>query len=281
METGQKYTTLQKTNNIDPNSNKRLSVQVTLTGLSFLVSVSDTKEIVFYSEKKFSSSSTPEELLVEMETVFSEKKELQTAFETVTLLYATNIYSLVPATLFDDSKASDYLKFNSKILANDFIAHDVIDMYEMVVVYVPFVNINNYLFDRFGSFQYHHACSVLLKSILDAEKHSQEPIVYLHVLDSTFDVIVVKNGGLQLCNTYSYKTPEDFIYYVLFSMEQLHLNPETIKTVLCGAISETDTTYEIVYRYIRNVAFAEKMPVAVHTSHSDSFHSNYLLVKSL
>src|SRR5690606_25090688 len=137
------------------------------------------------------------------------------------VIYSTPIYSLVPASIFDETKASEYLKFNSKLLANDFMAHDILEDREIVVVYVPFMNINNFFFEKYGAFNYFHSTTVLLKTIFGAEKYSL-PKMYLHFQKNSFDCIVLKNGELQLCNTYSFKTPEDFIYYTLFCMEQLN-----------------------------------------------------------
>ena len=174
---------------------------------------------------------------------------MQHSFNQVTLLYATNLYTLVPVSLFDEKKASEYLKFNSKILANDFISHDTLKNQDLVVVYVPYININNYFFEKYGSFQYYHTTSILIRTIMNAEKFSNEAKVYLHVQTESFDCLIVKEGKLILCNTFSYRTPEDFIYYLLFCMEQLKLNPESTEVVLSGDIKKESEIYTIVYKY--------------------------------
>ena len=259
-------------------SNKRLSVQVTLTGLSFLVSDQTAGTTIFFREQTFDTSfPTPEELLIEMDRSLSTYVELQESFDEVTVIYATNVYTLVPASLFDETKASEYLKFNSKILANDFIAHDLVANHDTVVVYVPYVNINNYLFDKYGSFQYYHSVSVLLKALLDLEKYTATPKVFVHVLDGTFDLVILNKGALELCNTYSYRTPEDFIYYILFSLEQLKINPDTVDVELCGNIKESDDLYEIVYQYVRNVIFCKSLNLRIHSISDSLPHQNFLL----
>src|SRR5690606_27393588 len=91
----------------------------------------------------------------------------------------------------------------------------------------------------YGSFSYYHSTTILLKTILENEKYSL-PKMYLHFQKNNFDCIVLKNGELQLCNSYTYKTPEDFIYYTLFCMEQLNLNPENLPVILCGEIDKED-----------------------------------------
>ena len=78
-----------------------------------------------------------------------------------------------------------------------------------------------------------------------------------HVSDSHFEIVVVQNQQLLLFNTFDYKTPEDFIYYILFAAEQLQLNPEHFQLELLGKISESDKLYNIAYQYIRNVSLLD------------------------
>lgn len=246
--------TLSPIKNIENLHSTRLSVQVSLNGLSFLAIDVEKKETLFFQEKKLDHSTTPEELLLEIENLIWENEILNHQFSEVSVIYSTPIYSLVPQALFDESRASEYLKFNSKILANDYIAHDILEGQGIVIVYVPFMNINNFFFEKYGSFHYYHSTTVMLKVILEKEKYSL-PKMYLNFQQNSFDCIIVKNGSLELCNTYNYKTPEDFIYYTLFCMEQLKLDPETLPVMLSGDISERDETYKIAYTYIRNIEF--------------------------
>ena len=244
----------QKTTNIRNTINNRLSVQVSLNGLSFLVTNPEEEEAIFFIEKKLDHSTTPEELLMDIESIMFKNDVLNASFSEVSVVYSTPVYSLVPAALFDESKASEYLKFNSKILANDYMAHYVLENFDIVVVYVPFMNINNFFFEKYGSFSYYHSITIMLEAILKKEKYTL-PKMYLHFQKNSFDCIVLKNGELQLCNSYTYKTAEDFIYYTLFCMEQLKLNPENLPVILFGEIEREDENFKIAYSYIRNLEF--------------------------
>ncbi|WP_310992034.1 DUF3822 family protein [Aequorivita marina] len=268
--------TLLKTNNIKISTHNRLSVQVSLNGLSFLVTDPQSSEVIFFHEKILDYSTTPEELLIEIESIFFDNAILNSEFQEVSLIYATSIYSLVPKTLFDETKASEYLKFNAKILANDYMAHDVLENQDIVVVYIPFMNINNFFFEKYGSFNYYHATTLLLKSIFKDEKYTL-PKMFLHFQKNTFDCIVLKDGALQLCNSYSYKTPEDFIYYTLFCMEQLQLNPETLPVYLCGAIDKADENYKMAYTFIRNIEFATNKSTITKLTPGDKDHQHFIL----
>ncbi|QAA81041.1 DUF3822 family protein [Aequorivita sp. H23M31] len=276
QETGLKFTTLSTNKDIAQLNTIRLSVQVSLNGLSFLAINVQEGKTLFFEEKKLSYSTTPEELLMEIENLIFENKVLQQDFSEVSVIYSTAIYGLVPTALFDESRASEYLKFNSKILANDYIAHDILENQGIVVVYVPYMNINNFFFEKYGSFNYYHSVGVLLKTLLEKENYSL-PKMYLHFQQNSFDCIVLKNGELQLCNTYAYKTAEDFIYYTLFCMEQLKLNPETIPVLLCGEIEADDDIYKMAYTYIRNIDFVPKEMNSLEIDNTEAAHRHFTL----
>ena len=161
----------------------------------------------------------------------------------------------VPKSLFDPQKAAEYLKFNSKILATDFIAFDTVHTQDIITVYTPYINVNNFFFDTYGSFSYYHATTKLLETILNSPSDINSPKVHVHVFKDSFTCIVSKNSKLQLCNTYSYKTPEDFIYYILFCYEQLGLKPETDTVTLSGAITKDDSLFALLFTYIRHIDF--------------------------
>ena len=113
-EIGQNYMTLQN-NNINQQNSFRLSVQLTLSGLSFLVTNTVTKEIDFFSEKTFEQTVSPGELLLELKSVLNDNSIFNIKFSEINIIYHTRLYTLTPTSLFDESKSSDYLKFNSKI----------------------------------------------------------------------------------------------------------------------------------------------------------------------
>lgn len=232
---------------------KRLSVQVSLNGLSFLIS-NELGEKFHFEEVNWNHSITPEELLIEFEKLFLKLPD--NTFSEIKVIYSTPAHTVVPESLFDESKGSEYLKFSSKILINDYVANDELETEGLRIVYVPYMNINNAIFEKFGSFDYFHTVTVLLKTFFN--HHKQEQLnVYVHVRESFFDCIILDNGKLQLCNSYPYTSPEDFLYYLLFVMEQLELDPDNVEVLVCGKISKDDPLYSLAYDYIRNISFFE------------------------
>lgn len=231
-----------------------------------MVSTQNLNEAVFFSEKKFTTQYTPQEVLIEIKKEIESNLTLSQCRE-VSILYANTTYTLVPNSLFDENRLSEYLKFNSKILSGDFLAYDTLEMQKLQVVYVPLVNVNNYLFETFGSFQYYHAATVLLQYILEKQPSKFATRTYIQVYADHFDLVILKDGALALCNSFTYKTPEDLAYYVLFALEQLDLKPDAIETKVLGAIQETDAIFLMLYTYIRNIALLDATDTVAITDH--------------
>jgi hypothetical protein len=90
--------------------------------------------------------------------------------------------------------------------------------------------------------------------------------------------VVVENNLLKFYNRFEYLTKEDFIYYLLFTAEQLQLNPEEFPLVLMGAITEADELYQIAYKYIRDVSLLHSNSM-LHSKDSSSKY--FTLLNSL
>lgn len=265
METGLK--TIQKTNNLKSHIKKELSIQISLSGLSFCILNRSDSEIDYLKHIDFIDKLDPEMLLKKLQGTIFQDTLLTQPFESVLVLFQNELSNLVPEVLFEESNAADYLKFSSKILKTDFISHDKIERNKSVNVFVPYVNINNYLFEVYGEFEYKHASTIFLEQILEAEKEAVDHKMYINVNPLHFEMAVVKKGQLQLYNTFDYDTKEDFIYFVLFSIEQLKLDPESLIIKLSGNITKDDALYQLLYTYIRYVEFDE--PNSKYTLHSD------------
>tara|TARA_B100000586_G_scaffold54014_1_gene36471 strand:- start:2303 stop:3139 length:837 start_codon:yes stop_codon:yes gene_type:complete len=252
METGQK--TIQKKTRIEKTSNIKLSIHISLNGLSFCIIDLISKEIDFLRTYSLSKNSTPKKLLKTLKKGFKENGELRNSFSSVKIIHYNNLSTVVPEPLFDKKNALSYLKFNSKILQNDYVAYDRIFNNECVNVFIPYVNINNYIFKMFDSFVYNHYSSIILEKVKLNEKNTTTPSLYLNININHMEITYFVKNKLVFYNRFDFNTKEDVMYYLLFTIDQLKLNPEEIPVVITGNISEDDDNYKIIYKYIRNVS---------------------------
>ncbi len=250
---------VQMTNNNIDNTSKKLSIQVSLNGLSFCTRDAIDHTILTVEQENFGIQLTPEQILNKIKYTFDTNSNLKENFETVEVIYQNDLYTLVPKPLFDENQAKEYLNYTVKVFDNDFIAFDELNQHDIITVYIPYANIHNFFFETFGSFTYKHSTTILTNALLSQEKNSDDITVFANMNSKSFDLFVINKGRLILSNTYNHETKEDFLYYLMFATEQLQLNPEEYHLVFLGDIKKNNDYHNIAHQYIRKVSFSNHL----------------------
>jgi hypothetical protein len=258
-----------------------LSIQVSLNGLSFCILDSIGKKIVRAESYRFSSRRNPFEAQKELKAFIKSQGVNTYAYSEVVVVHRNDLFSLVPKVLFDPQELPNYLKYNAKILANDLLEYDEIPAFDLVNVYVPFVNINNTIYDFFGDFEFKHHGTVLIEALLASTAVQNEPVCFAYVTPEELDIVVIQQKKLLYFNSFSYQTPEDFLYYLLFTMEQLELDTNTAKVRMFGHIEEGNPVFDLCQEYIQNLSiYLPDLPSDI-TSEGLVVQDNYLEINAL
>ena len=261
---------------IEKTHKKKLSIQFSLDGFSFCTTNTHNEVLEFSSYTFSKTKNSPELVLEKLQDIFKKEKSLQYDFETVTVIHQNNLNTLVPNEYFKKDALKSYLKYSIKTIATDLITFDELDFMNSKNVYVPYVNINNFLFQNFGEFEYKHYSSVLLEKLFSIA--TNDICCYIHVSKSTFDIVIIKNSNLQFFNIFEYKTKEDFMYYVLFTLEQLDLSTEETLVSILGDMEEDSDLFRLMYTYIRNIDFLSSKNAVFNNQKEISKHSNFILI---
>ncbi|MGB5317107.1 MAG: DUF3822 family protein [Robiginitalea sp.] len=237
-----------------PNGYHKLSIQVSLNGLSFCVLDTIANSLVRSHSRVFEKEMSPFSLHKIIQEDFGEMGILDYGFSDVICIHRNTLFTLVPMPLFDPDHLANYLKYNAKILGTDHLDYDPIQGLDSANVYVPFANVNNYLFDTFGAFEFKHSGTVLLETLIKLPSSRQGTLAYMHIAESQMDLAVFSNKKLLFYNSFVFSSPEDIMYFLLFTLEQLELDPEALKLRLVGEVTAGDRIYELCTEYLENVS---------------------------
>ena len=270
------------TTNKEKKQYKKLSIQVSLNGLSFCILEKDSNTISYFRKVNFKKQLDPIKVLSKIESIYEQDESLDQEIDDVNLVFSNALFSLVPEKLFNPDHVAGYLKFNTRILKTDFIAFDNLRD-EIVNIYIPYANIINYFFDKYGEFEYRHGLSVLIDSLLELPKETTGPKAYLHAHLHNYELVIIENGKLIFANSFEYDTKEDFLYYLLFTAEQLKLDPGRFELILLGDIKKESEEYKMIWDYIRNISFMGPFHPFTFEEKAkpEDELSEYLLIKSL
>lgn len=255
-----------------------LSIQIYLDGFSFCIYNPNTKNHIAFQRFGFDENiNTPENLLKEFQTAFEENELLNQSYKKVTVIHQNELATIVPLKYFDEGNLKEYLKHTVKVLPIDYISYDTIQNIGANSVYIPFVNINNFLFQKFGEFDFYHSSTLLIDLLYKKQESSKTKNVFINVHNNSFELIFFNEQKLELFNVFSFDTAEDFIYYILFAMEQLDIDTNSIDIELLGDIEKESELFDILYKYVRNVKFSHENELPKDFDVLAK-HSNYVLL---
>jgi hypothetical protein len=256
---------------------KSLSIFILQDGFSFLILDEYQTPLEFKAFQLSKVSSTSEILNLikpHINSAFVESERIQC----VNVIYGNPQFTIVPQDLFDQNHLPHYLKYSSQLIEGDDFAFDEIPSAKANTVYIPYININNYLFETFGTFGFTHLFTGLIQKGLINSQTTDE-YVLLHATKHMLYLVAIRNQKLILTNAFSFETAEDFAYYILFTVEELNLNRNELILDFTGDFhkSEDHNAYQILSTYIITIRFSNKK-TSYHFENQRGFNEHYNLI---
>ena len=225
-----------------------VTIQHSLDGLSLVVF--DTAENKFIALKHYHTT----ERNISLETLLLELQEKESLkfddFKNVNILIDNNINTFVPKDYFQEDIKDDYLSLlnmkHSNVLTDDIVEHNIVNVYS---TNDDFNFLNN-------NIKIYHSSSILIKKLLKEFKdRNQETRAFVNVKNNSYELIIISNDKLIFHNYFNFNTKEDFLYFILFTFDQLNIDNESIPLYFIGFIEEKSPIVELCSRYIRNIRF--------------------------
>jgi hypothetical protein len=255
----------------------RLSIFILQDGFSFLVR-NDYSTVIAFENVKLSNSSSTAELLKLLKTKINSDFKIGQHIQELEVIYGNAQFSIVPQAYFEESHLPHYLKYSSKLIEGDDFSYDEITPIQANTVYIPYVNINNYLFDLFGSFEFTHVFTGLINKAFQKSRFVDE-YAMVHVGHNLLYFTAFKNQKLLLANAFPFETAEDFAYYLLFTIEELKLHRENLKIEFRGHFfqNEENAALKILSTYLRHISFSNT-PAPYTFENHEGFHTHFNLL---
>jgi len=230
--------------------NTRLSIQLSLNGLSFCITDLVSQNLIAAKRLRFSTPLNDLALKEALKQFLESHKLLENQYESVVVVHSNPLFNLVPMALFNKEKLGDYIKFNSQVLPSDETAFDLIAHQDMAVVYIPFTGANNLIFEAFGPFDFKHHSSIHLDELLSIQHRAQETACYIHHDQGVLSLTVIKEKKLLFFNHFKVQSTEDSLYYLLFSLEQLSVDLSEVQAHFYGETTAADSYFKKASQYI-------------------------------
>ncbi len=132
------------------------------------------------------------------------------------LIFDNNYYIFVPDSLYIRGKEKIFLKFNMGLESDDYISTDNIEKLSIYNIYLPYVNVNNYLIEKFKKLEFYHYNTVLINKIININNSNS---YHCFIENGNLKILFIENGEISFFNSFSCKSLDDILYYILLSIK--------------------------------------------------------------
>jgi len=237
----------------------RLSVRIAADAISFCLADPDRNTYIqlasFEIRDYIGVRRLEKEIIEEMfEDVISLHPWLRGKFASVNILFEDCRFTLLPLPLFDPNNYRSNYAFNFTNTSGEEILYTSLPVSDAVLLYGVPAGLVDSLKKRFPIVRFYHSNFPLLTAFINKYRNTDnQGSVLANFRNGAMDILILNDRKLQLLNSYNCKSDEDVLYFLVFAIEQIGLNPETIELHLSGMIERDSNLHILINKYVRNV----------------------------
>jgi hypothetical protein len=196
-------------------------------------------------------------------------------FRNASVLLGSSRFTFIPSALFKEEDAKEFFYFNQRSIENEMIHFDRLPGFDLVNLFGVPASLHAAFTNLFENFTVHHHLSAILEAAsLHTSKQSSPPL-FIHLHSSAMDIVVLNERRLVFANSFSFRTVDDAIYFVMMVCEQLQLNPEKSDVVLSGEIEADSSFARHLRKFLPQLSFAERTRSVAFTYGFDNLPGHF------
>ncbi len=180
----------------------------------------------------------------------SRNSVLKNSFRQVKASVEGKNFTFIPDSLYNGNP-SEYALFTGS--GQGTMGSDIISSAGLVNVYLQNTRLAQLLADRFGSFSYFHQAGSFIEAVLKANSHTEA--LYLNLNNTSFELVYLKDGSLNLYNIFDLYGASDIIYYLSNLVHTLGIN-SGVPVVLSGHSDQDSESYKLLASTFGSLDFA-------------------------
>ncbi|MBS2210850.1 DUF3822 family protein [Carboxylicivirga mesophila] len=236
-----------------------LSIRSSSGGLSFCVLDPVTNTYIAFANIPFVDTSKDN---IKTQEVLLKEELLQLPYKKVFFLYESAKATLVPTALYDSGRYAELYSLNHskeeapiEIVAQKIKMADAWNLFSIPQFMYHLVK------TQFESIEFYQHYSPFVEACLIAsQQRKQETVMHIGIHDKFFDVLVIRDRKMALCNSYAYSNINDFLYFVLFTFEQLKLEADKTNVLVHGLSDKQNPLYKELKNYLRQAKTVAPTP---------------------
>lgn len=178
----------------------------------------------------------------------------QHSYASVFIQIADVHYTLVPQALYDQAQKEQLYRLNQTPTQNDILLNEEVVSAGGYCIYPVDSRVKSVLDRLFPNNHIRHKAVGLADSLPALASRTRKTCL-VNVAAEQMDVALY-DKKLIFLNSFSFQSAEDFLYFILASMEQNGCVPDDTEIVLAGEVETGSALYHTLRNYIPKIRFA-------------------------
>ena len=247
---------------IDELDHYSLIMQVGIYDLQFAVIDSQNNQCVAIEDYRFEGIRTVNGRLRLIKRILDNHEFLIAGFwKDVKLCLKTHKFTFVPASMFLQESAADYLALNSEIRTS----FEEVNYYKQISVdtinvFAAETKLCRWIESIYKKKKVHiiHQGSALVEGILKHSDHVEEKGMYCYIDRGILHILVTEDYKLLYYNQFAARKKQDYLKYILLVFGELGMDNKRHPVFLWGFIKPSSEQMTLLKKYIRNISFGSK-----------------------
>lgn len=232
-----------------------ITIQCSLDGFCFVIH--DIEENKIIDIELYQTSETGDETLImeALEKTVFKKGLYEKPVHDVRYIVGNRLNTLIPEELFDEQQMESYFRFSHELPKGYSLISEKLPSLHCVNVFALSSIQEKAIQGLWDNVTFTHQSSVFLKGVKSEDPFDDKTVAYVNVNSRSFDLAIVSEGKLSFFNNFKFSTKEDFIYFLMFALEQQQLSGQEVPVYFAGLISGNSEIIKLCERYIKRIHF--------------------------
>ncbi len=224
----------------------------------FYIIYDDQSKVLVFRDYIFEGNAHFVQLKPNLQKTLVNDRLLSRSYKQTVIGLISHGNALIPSVLFSKDQTRLYLEKSQHLKTTDRINAEKILELELENVYGFDEPIWKLLNTYFPKATFTHSATSLLKSYFQLASHRTNKQLFVNVQNQIMQIAVFEKERLFLFNSYTFKSANDFTYFIMLVINQLALRPEKVNLNLSGEIMANSQLHNQLLRYVRHVEFVQR-----------------------
>lgn len=241
-----------------------LCIEVDERRIRFCIIKEENMECIWLEDYNFEKALSQEDLFEKLKRIFTGHLLWSSHhWKNVRITINSHPFCLIPRAVFDKESVNSYLEF---ALGHPVPANHRVLYHELLVVNAYNVfSIPNLWYDwMLNHFQnssitfYHLTSPLIIGSLVSHAEYEEVRIASVFFEKDYFTLIITEGTQLILCNRFQFSQPQEIVYIILFTLNQVNIHQEEVSVLVYGEISMASNLFEELSRFFPNLKLGSR-----------------------